>query len=158
MDSRVVSLSDAGRPEITPFALLIYGDHRPTFLPVEAVEDSAAPEFGGELLELLAREAERRPPRRAVGQRYLRDLDPHPLEFLNYALSGGAELLHQLQGYGGSRVPHECEQLVLVSNYCAAHTRRQPLRPRVDALGVRIVNQPVAGSGGGWIVARRPLD
>jgi hypothetical protein len=40
-------LSDAWRPEITPFALLVDGDHRLTFLPVEAVEDAAVPELGG---------------------------------------------------------------------------------------------------------------
>jgi hypothetical protein len=43
----VAGLSDVGRPETTTFALLVDGDYRPIFLPVEAVEDTAAPELGG---------------------------------------------------------------------------------------------------------------
>ena len=49
---------------------------------------------------------------------------------------------------------------MLVSSFCAAHTCCQPLRPRVDTLNVRSVDQPVAGQRRGVriVVARPTLD
>jgi hypothetical protein len=70
-----MTLFVVGRSTATVLALLVDADDHLLALPVEALEDAAAPKVGGEPLELLTPDVEGLTPRGTVGQRNLRDLE-----------------------------------------------------------------------------------